>query len=219
MRMAFVRALVTLPIIFAVACAAHAHPHMFFKSTAQFILDSQGRLSKLRVVFLVDELNTMYTFTELSVNKDGDNHLTSTETNKIARTVMEGFGYYDYFTYLRDSDGEVPLGKPLDVTVHLEQLRLGLAFMIPLKKPVVLEGNSISLQLYDPTYFTAISIDLLPTVTGKGPVCSVTVSQPSDTEQTRRSERLLAQLSREETPEIENVGAIFAETTRLTCRD
>lgn len=219
MKTVFIRVLMVLAMIFATAFAAQAHPHMFFSSTAKFILDGQGRLSKLQVVFLIDELNTMYTFAELGVNKDGDQTLTEEETTKIARTVLEGFGHFGYFTYLRDQSGAIALGKPLDLTVQVHQSRLGLVFLLPLKRPIALSGKSISLQLYDPTYFTAITIDLPPTVVGRGFECSVAVSQPAETDQTRQSARLLAQLSREETPQMENVGAVFAETMRLTCED
>lgn len=219
MKMAFVRTFITLFVTFVATQAVNAHPHMFFKSTAQFVLDEQGRLTKLRVVFLVDELNTLYTFSELKVNQDGDNKLTAAETDKVARTVMEGFGQHGYFTNLRDDSGKIRLRKPSGVAVHLEQLRLGLAFVIPLEKPLELKGKSLSLQLYDPTYFTAITIDLPPMVVGKGAKCSVAVSKPEETEQTRRSQVLLSQLSREETPDVENVGVMFAETTRLTCQE
>lgn len=215
---AFARILITLQMVLALGSAAQAHPHMFFKSTAQFILDEQGKLSKLRVVFLVDELNTTYTFAELGVNKDGDQTLTPAEKAKIAENVSEGFGFYKYFTFLRDKDNVIALGKPLGVIVQLQQLRLGLSFTIPLKKPLDLKGRSLSLQLYDPTYFTAITIGLVPTIVGKAVPCSVTVKKPTENERTRRSQVLLSQLSREETPEESDVGAVFAETTRLVCR-
>ncbi len=219
MKMAFIKSLMTLPFVFAIACAAQAHPHMFFKSTAQFVVDGKGRLSQLRVVFLVDELNTMYTLAELGVNKDGDQTLSEEEINKIAENVLEGFGHYGYFTHLSDQSGAIALGKPVDISVQLHQLRLGLSFLLPLQKPLQLSGRSLSLQLYDPTYFTAITIDLLPTFQGSGVLCSVSVSRLSDTVQSRRSKLLLSQLSREETPQEENVGAVFAETARLTCQD
>jgi len=201
------------------ASAAHAHPHMFFKSTAQFVLDDRGRLTKLRVVFLVDELNTIYTFTELGVNKDGDNKLTSDESKLIARKVMDGFGEYNFFTFLQDQSGKIALDRPAATTVEIQQGRLGLAFIIPLNAPLKLTGKSIYLQLYDPSYFTAISVDLRPSVVGGGRKCSISVIKPTETEQTRRSQVLLSQLSREETPNQKNVGAIFAETTRLKCRE
>ncbi|MEO1610653.1 MAG: DUF1007 family protein [Pseudomonadota bacterium] len=219
MKTTFVRNLIALAIMMGSACIAKAHPHMFFTSTAQFILDGQGRLSKVRIVFLIDELNTMYTFTELGVNKDGNQTLTDEETDKIAQTVIEGFGYYQYFTYMRDRRRSIPLGKPLSVSVHLHQLRLGLEFIIPLETPLVLSGQSISLQLYDPTYFTAITIGFPPVIVGGETDCAVSVIKPSETEQTRSNQLLLSQLSREETPQIEDVGAIFAETTRLICQE
>ena len=139
--------------------SASAHPHMFFASTAQFVLDDEGRLEKLRTVFLVDELNTLYTFTELGVNTDGDQNLSSEEKDKIGESVLGGFGYYDYFTKLRNQLGAIPLGKPTEVTVNMVKGRLGLSFVLPLKQPLALRGETLSLQLYDPTYFTAISID------------------------------------------------------------
>ena len=220
LKTALLRILAPLTLLLGLACVAQAHPHMFFNSSAQFILDGKGRLAKLRVAFVIDELNTMYTFAELGVNKDGDQKLTSEETDKIARTVLAGFSHFDYFTYFRDQNGgAIALDKPKSVAVELHQHRLGLVFLLPLAKPMSLSGKSLSLQLYDPTYFTAITIDLPPRILGDGPKCSISVSQPSEMEQTRSRKMLLSQLSREETPGIQNVGAIFAETTRLTCQD
>lgn len=219
MKLAWIRCLLVIQITAVTACSASAHPHMFFDSSAQFVLDDKGRLSKLRVVFLVDELNTLYTLAELNVNKDGDGTLTWQETEKIAQTVLKGFGYHHYFTYLRDEKGEVPLGKPLSVTAQLQKKRLGLAFVIPLKKPYPLGAKSLALQLYDPTYFTAITIDLTPTVVGAAVSCSIAVIQPNKTAEARRRQTLLSQLSREQTPTVENVGALFAQTTRVTCQN
>ena len=217
MRTAFVRSLAAILLLLTAHAQALAHPHMFFTSTAQFLFDEQGRLAKIRAVFLVDELNTLYTFAELGVNQDGDESLSDEEVNKIAKNVVEGFGHYQFFTYLKDKDTPVALEKPSNVTVQLHQKRLGLVFLIPLKTPMVVKGKTLALQLYDPTYFTEISIDLPPMVVGKASGCSVAVTKPRSTEQSRQSQMLLSRLSREEKPEIENVGVLFAETTRLTC--
>ena len=217
MRTAVLRSLAALVLLLIANAQASAHPHMFFKSTAQFLFDEQGRLSKIRAVFLVDELNTLYTFAELGVNQDGDASLSDEEVNKIARNVVEGFGHYDFFTYLKDQGRPVALEKPSNVTVQLHQKRLGLVFLIPLETPIPLKGKTLTLQLYDPTYFTEISIDLPPMIVGQAEGCSVSVTKPASTEQSRQSQTLLSRLSREEKPDIENVGALFAETTRLTC--
>ncbi len=218
MKMAILRYLLTIPIMLAAACSAQAHPHMFFKSTAQFLLDDKGQLSQLRVVFLIDELNTLYTLAELGVNQDGDQTLSDEEVDKIAQNVLKGFGNYQFFTHLYEKQRAVALAKPTNVTVQLHQQRLGLVFLIPLESPMALKGRSLSLQLYDPTYFTEITIDLPPTIVGDSASCTVAVEQPASTEQTRQSQVLLSQLSREEKPEVENVGAMFAETTRVTCK-
>ena len=67
------------------------------------------------------------------------------------------------------------------------------------------------------TYIYYQFISVTGRIVGKGIPCSVTVKKPTENEQTRRSQVLLSQLSREETPETSDVGAIFAETTRLVC--
>lgn len=211
------RCAIALVITLAAMQPAQAHPHMFFTSTARFILDDHGRLSKLRVVFLVDALNTLYTLTQLGIGRDATQALTSEQTQKIARTVLEGFGRYDFFTHLRDQEGDIALGKPLEVAAQLQQGRLGLSFLIPLKAPLVLKGKKLTLQLYDPTYFTDITIGLPPVIVGKPHNCVVSLIKASETEQTLQAQSLLAQLSREQTPENGNVGAMFADTTRVTC--
>ncbi|MEL7543819.1 MAG: DUF1007 family protein, partial [Pseudomonadota bacterium] len=93
MKVASCRFLLVAAILTVMTRVALAHPHMFFSSTAQFLLDDEGKLSGLRTVFLVDELNTLYTFTELGVNADGDQILNADEQEKIAATVVEGFGH------------------------------------------------------------------------------------------------------------------------------
>lgn len=199
-------------------CTVAAHPHMFFSSTAQFLTDAEGRLTGLRTVFLVDELNTLYSLTELGVNNDGDQTLDEQERDKIAESVVGGFGHYNFFTKLSNELGQIALDQPTEVTVNLVKGRLGLSFLMPLKQPQELKGKTLSLQLYDPTYFTAISIDRPPMVVGNNAICSVSVSKPSDTDDTLQTQQYLSELSREETPEEEDIGAIFAEKTVLRCQ-
>lgn len=217
MKVTGFRVLLLAAIAIALPRQALAHPHMFFSSTAQFLLDDKGRLSGLRTVFLVDELNTLYTFTELGVNADGDQTLTPEEKQKIAETVVEGFGHYGFFAKLRNRFGQIDLPKPHDVSVNLQSSRLGLSFTFDLPRSFPLRNEQLSLQLYDPTYFTAISVDIPPTLVGAPHKCEVTVTKPTETEQSRESEMLLSQLSREETPEEEDIGIIFAEKTTVSC--
>ncbi|MFV0295714.1 MAG: DUF1007 family protein [Hyphomicrobiaceae bacterium] len=207
---------------FAVACGgvhpAFAHPHMYFDSTAQLVIDGEGRLARIHVVFLVDELNTLYTLTQLGARKRTHGRLSAAEKVKVEHSVYKGFTHYDFFTHLADGNGTIALEKPGTMKVAMHGGRLGIAFDVPLAKPIDVAGRQFALRLYDPTYFTAITLKSPPRLIGHGPHCAVQVIKAAQNHQKQRLQAFLAQLSREQTPNISDVGGLFTDTARLTCR-
>ncbi|MEO1329249.1 MAG: DUF1007 family protein, partial [Pseudomonadota bacterium] len=79
---------------------AAAHPHMFFDAQAGFVFDEQGRLAALRVAFVVDELNTLYTLQALEI--DPADGMSEAETAKLVGGMLRGLGEFGYFTDLQD---------------------------------------------------------------------------------------------------------------------
>lgn len=197
---------------------AAAHPHMFFDAQAAFVFDEAGRLSGVRVAFVVDEFNTLYTLTELGFDADGDGALTEAEAADLAGRMMMGLSDYDYFTDLRLDEERVALDAPRDAIARLEDGVIGASFFIPLAEPSDPTGKTTVLKLYDPTYFTEVTMAAEPTFAGAKPDHCLTGLEPFDASaKVAQLQAILLQLSREETPEIENIGSVFADKATLSC--
>lgn len=198
--------------------AAEAHPHMFFDAQAQFVVDDDGRLTKVRVAFVVDEFNSLYTLAELGLDLDGDGALTASERASLGQAMMTGLSGYGYFVDLSLDDRKAMFGAPRDVAATLQDGRVAARFDLPLSAPRPLAGAAVSLALYDPTYFTAVDTAAPAAIVGGEPEgCAIDHQTFESTSQLAHVQTLLAKLSREETPEEQNVGVLFADKTRLTC--
>ena len=79
---------------------ATAHPHMFFDATAQFVIGEEGAVEAIRIAFVVDELNTLYTVSELGLDADGDGALEPEEESQLAKAMALGLSDYGFFTEL-----------------------------------------------------------------------------------------------------------------------
>lgn len=200
-----------------VASSALSHPHMFMDTTAGFKLDGNNQLKSIVLRFVVDELNTTYTIATLDLDKDGDGKFSVEDKNKVATSVIKGFAHYDYFTYLQNGQKNVPLKAPTYSTVDFVNGQLVIAMEIFLRDQIAVSGKTFTLKLYDPTYFTEVTIKETPRIIGGSKQCRVKLDKAIPDENSSKLQTLLAKLSREETPELENVGALFADKTRLAC--
>jgi len=240
-------ALATIAALSAASSSAQAHPHMFFNATAQFVVDEAKQIKSVRVAFLIDEYNTLLTVAELGLDEDRDGALSQADEQKALETIVEGFGHYGYFTELTASGNGIPLGDPSSGAAWLESGQLGVVMDLPLTGTIPLSGAQLDLALYDPTYFTAISLAIEPQLvsvdgapfktspdrangdsTGSagansaaaatgGPECSVNLKKFDADQQTMELQSQLAELSREETPADATVGALFADRVTLRC--
>ena len=196
---------------------ALSHPHMFLDTHAGFKVDKDNRLQSIVLRFVVDEFNTTLTIATLDLDKDGDKKFTTVEKEKVADSVLGGFAHYKFFTYLWANDTEVALNAPKHVGIDFDRGQLVISMEIGVEKPLPVVGKSMTLKLYDPSYFTEVSIIEAPQIIGDIDSCRVKFSKSNPDQNSRKLQAYLSQLSREETPEIENVGELFADKTRLIC--
>ena len=190
---------------------------MFLDTIASFRVDENNKLKSVVLRFVVDELNTALTIATLELDKDGDKVFTSDDKEKVAKTVIKGFSHYNFYTYLQTNNKEVALKVPQKPDINLVSGKLVIAMEIYLNEPFSVSGKTFTLKLYDPTYFTEVTVVEAPKIVGDNTGCRVTFQKTRLDDKTSQLQVSLFQLSREETPEIENVGALFADETRLEC--
>ena len=196
---------------------ASSHPHLFLDTTASFKLDDKKQLKSVVLRFVVDELNTALTIATVGIDQDGDKVLTDEDKKKVSKTILEGFSRYSFFTYLAVDDNDLVFNPPSHMDVGILNGHLVINMEMKLSKPFSVSGKTFTLELYDPTYFTEVKIKEVPQIIGGSKQCKVEFDKTELDQRMSQLQTSLFQLSREEVPEIENVGELFADKTRLVC--
>lgn len=205
--------LVTLAFL-ASAGPAMAHPHVFVDARAGFEIREDGQLVSLRITWTYDAFTSLTLFDILDLDKDGDGELDDADRAAIVAGETEWQDGYKGDTYLEKSGVDVPLGRPINGEAWMAEDRITVTFDLPLAAPIE-AADDLVLKLYDPNYYYAYTIVGLEKVTEAR--CSAAVVPFVPDEAAAELQSQLAMLSREEMPEQENVGRLFADQVRLSC--
>ncbi len=194
---------------------ASAHPHMFVDALSRLLTDDEGRLTAVRTALVVDPLTTMFTLEEYEIGPD--NALTPDQQTAIADGIIAGLGAYEFFTEMKVDGERISLGAPAVLEVGLSDGMLSATLELQLEIPLAPQGHDFEIALFDPTYYASvvtIGPILLPASMGE---CEVSF-------QTFKPEMLdtitlsrLGQLTREETPDDQRIGARFADRNHIEC--
>ncbi|NRG17274.1 DUF1007 family protein [Rhizobiales bacterium] len=130
-----------------------AHPHVFVEARSEIVFDKAGRMTAVRHSWRFDEAFTAFSIQGLDQN--GDNELTTEELQPLAEINVESLKEYAYFTYLYQGDDELGFAEPSEYWLDFYGGRLTLFFTLPLESPVISDGSTFALDVYDPTYFVA----------------------------------------------------------------
>lgn len=195
---------------------ARGHPHVFIDGGADFIF-SDGRLTALRITWTYDAFATLYYLQEMGVDPDGDMVLSEAERTLLVEDHTSWIGGFEGDSYLSVDGTPAPLSGPYEGRARLEEGRLSIVFLRALETPVPAEGLRATAKLYDPTFFIAYSVTLPPLAEGIGHACRTRVDPFDPESDLVRLQSTLSQLSREETPEDPNVGALFADEILIAC--
>lgn len=196
---------------------AAAHPHVYIGGGVDFVLRDGTMLETLEVTWVYDAFETLYilSFHDLSLNEDGA--LDEEDRLELVRQRSDWPEDFDGSAHL-SLDGQLQnLEWPEDLDAHLIDGQLTMTFTRKLSEPLDLSQTGVEVGFYESTYFFAFSISQEPKLLGNVGPCTAEVIQFDPTEKTATMKKLLARLSREETPTDTNVGANFADRIALTC--
>ncbi len=198
-----------------------AHPHVFVDTGLQVIFDDAGQASAVRVVWVYDELYSMFVLDDLGLDQEFTGMLTDEERAKLTGFDMNWIEGYDGDVYALAGEVPVGLSAPSDWTAELREGRIITTHLRSLDAPVApQDGAPLIFQVYDPSYYTAYHIALDPVLEGRSD-CEARIFEPDRTAASEILESALAELlaTAEQYPEDEfpAVGAAFAEEVRLTC--
>ena len=202
--------------LWCLGCAspALAHPHVFVDARTGFQFDEAGRLHALRITWTYDAFTSLTLFDILDLDKDNDGVLDDADRAAIVAGETEWPDDYKGDTYLEQDGQDVPLAKPINGVASLADERITVSFDLPLAEPIeVAEG--VVLKLYDPNYYYAYTVIDLEAVSTEA--CRAELDPFIADQATAELQDKLALLSREETPEQDGVGRLFADQVRLLC--
>jgi ABC-type uncharacterized transport system substrate-binding protein len=194
--------------------AAVAHPHVFIEVQAGFRFDTEGRLVSLEVTWTYDAFTSLMLFDILELDKDGDGQLNDEDRAMIVKGETDWPEGYEGDTYLEANGLPVALTRPVDGSAWMADDRVGLAFDLPLQAPFD-PANDLVLRFYDPSFYYAYEVVALEGALPDGCRTEIIPFEPDAA--LAELQQKLAALSREETPEQENVGRLFADEVWLRC--
>lgn len=200
----------------AVGVPVHAHPHVFIDGGVDFQFDDAGELTSLTVTWLYDPFETLYILASHNLSLNDQGGLDEADRLALERKLSEWPEDFDGSAHLTFDGTAVPLEWPSDPEVELIDGRIQAVFTRDLTAPKDLRGREANLAFYESTYFFAFRITNTPQMAGPSP-CRADVIPFSPEAGDASLLAKLAQLSREEIPEDENVGVLFADRIALKC--
>ncbi|MEM0923886.1 MAG: DUF1007 family protein [Pseudomonadota bacterium] len=196
---------------------AAAHPHIFVNGGVDFVLDDQDRLDALKITWIFDAFESLYLLSAVGQIPAANGAL-----DPVARDVLIGefallLEEFSGSAHLTAGAAPVALGEASDLDVDLVNGRVQLTFQRRPDSPLEILSQDLEVGFYEATYFYDFSATTEPQVFGGTPDCRAETILFNPDTQLVALQSTLSDLSREETPAIENVGALFADRIVLKC--
>ncbi len=205
-----------LAVLLGSTAALSAHPHVFVDGGVDFMMADETILDALSVTWLYDEFETLYDLASRGIEPQADGRLSDADRETIRASYAEFPDDFDGSAHLTIDGEGIEMAWPSEVDVDLIDGRLQLTFLRKLEDPIDLVDKTVDVAFFEATYFFAFKITNLPTFIGSE-TCAHFVVPYEPGAQTQDMQQSLAQLGREETPEISNVGELFADRIVVTC--
>ena len=199
------------------------HPHVFVRGGAHFGMNAEGHLERLHITWIYDTYASLYLLSYVKADQDGDQKLTEDEKGRILADQTTWPDEFGGDSYLFVSGEKRQLGKPVNSDTRiLDDGRVEVTFDRLLDKPFrpgATGDPAAIVKLYDPTFYYAYEVSEPPEVRGpgaKGCTASHDRYDPA-TPGLAALQTELSALGRDETPEQQDVGALFADDLILSC--
>lgn len=196
-----------------------AHPHEFVDAGLTFRLDEAGRLAAIDVTWRYDAFTTMLILSDLGMNPAATD-LAADEAPELQGFDMDWIEGYNGDLWVSADSVPVALGPPVPGPTTLEGGQILSRHSRILAEPVDPRAAAVVVQVYDPEFYIAYSLDGFPAVAGD-PACRVRVFAVDFDAAYARLEAALAELAGSGDVDVEasfpRVGRDFADEIRLDC--
>lgn len=198
---------------------AAAHPHVFVEARSEVVFDAMKRITAVRHAWRFDEAFTAFAIQGL--DEDGDGELSKEELAPLAEINVQSLKEYDYFTYFFRGDDALAFSDPQEYWLDFYDGRLTLFFTLPLAEPVISDGATLELEVYDPEYFVAyeMTADKPFAMVDAPGTCSLAFTPPPKLD--AGAAAALSQLpatQREVPEEFQSLTETLSNTAKIACK-
>ena len=202
-------------ILCVAACSvpACAHPHVWITMHTELIYGSDGRITAVRHTWSFDDMFSAFMTQGLQSRQKGV--FTREELAPLAKSNLESFREFDYFTYATADGKKVPFEGPLsEYWLDYADTILTIHFTLPLAIPM--KASELKIEVYDPTIFINFEFAKESPVKFVGtPECNLDIERPR--EMTSMERMALSQIAADVTNTTMAWGAQFANKIVIHC--
>ena len=199
------------------AVPSQAHPHVFVDGGVDFVISAQKDLSALRVTWLYDAFESLFILSSLGISPNAADQLEDADRQALIEHEGNWSDDFEGSAHLSVDGQSIAMERPVDMGVDLIDGRLQVTFTRNLKSPVNLGDATAEVAFYEATYFYAFAATRRPQVFNAKGACLAEVAPFSPDAQDAAMQAALSILSKEETPQISQVGALFADKIVVRC--
>jgi ABC-type uncharacterized transport system substrate-binding protein len=142
-------------ITLGLTTAASAHPHVFVDGRAEVVFDAQGNVAAIKNTWKFDEAFSAYA--KQGLKKLANGRLTEESLEALARVNIHALALYKFFTFQRVNGKLVPIGDGSEQKLSDDGEHLTLSFTVTPPTPIATSSGAVTIALYDPEYFVAMS--------------------------------------------------------------
>lgn len=134
---------------------ADAHPHVWIEAEVVVPL-TEGKVHAIEVRWRFDDAFGAVAIADF--DGDGDGRLNAAEAATLAANSLESLRDFGYFTHLALDGEDVDTDRVERLEVREAAGILRYTLIVPLPRPVDPTVTAISFALYDPSYYTEVSL-------------------------------------------------------------
>ena len=204
-------------VFFSLILEVVAHPHVWIDASSELVFDDSNRLSSINHAWRFDEAFSAFASQGLDENRDGI--LSREELQELAKVNVDSLLEFDYFTFLSVGDSLVDFSAPQEYWLEYEDGFLTLYYRLPIKQPIVMDGQEAELQVFDPTYFVAIEMGKEKSfvLVDQGSTCNMNIELPVELEATTAYELALIPVEGELSDQLLSVTETLSNTAKIAC--
>lgn len=135
--------------------ASIAHPHVFLSTYTTFVFDMQGNITGINVKWIFDE-NFSATI-KLDYDKNKDGKFSKEEVGKLKNQAFSALKDHNYFTYINYNDNRYEVNNVNNFNAKIKDGKIVYYFFIPFKAEATNSYKTISVSMYDKSYYIALN--------------------------------------------------------------